>query len=143
MEFKGIYSRSGWTNPCVGLMVVLLMSSWVQPAWSGPHEDGDAAFAAGKYDLALEFYKKSAAANDHWSENSIGTIYEKGLGVTADPTKACEWYRKAAAGGNSWGQYNYGRCFDEGIGKTKDTKTAIGYFNQAAAQGNPWANYRL
>lgn len=125
-----------------GLMTAILTLTLSQ-SWSGPHEDGEAALAAGDYKLALVSFQQAAKAGDHWSENSIGTIYEKGLGVAAQLGKACEWYGKAAAGGNTWGQYNYGRCFDEGLTGAKHPATAIQWFEKAAAQGNPWANYRL
>jgi TPR repeat protein len=138
-HLRSIYTRMAMI---LGLTTALLTTTLDQ-ARGGPHEAGDAALAAGDYKAALASYQQAAAAGNHWSENSIGSMYEKGLGLAKQPAKACEWYRKAAAGENPWGQYNYGRCFDEGLSGGKDAATAIKWFNLAAAQGNPWANYRL
>ena len=45
----------------------------------------------------MEWYEKAAELGDLNATNDIAVLYEKGLGVEKDPTKAQEWRDKAKA----------------------------------------------
>lgn len=49
--------------------------------------------------LASMWYEKAARQDHVQAMSSLGYMYLKGIGVTADRTKAIQWYRQAAAAG--------------------------------------------
>ena len=49
------------------------------------------------YAQALAWYRKSAHKGVPEALYSLGGLYEKGLGVAADPRLAAKWWGKAAA----------------------------------------------
>jgi Domain of unknown function (DUF4893)/Sel1 repeat len=75
-------------------------------AVAGPWEDGVAAYQRGEYATALKLWQPLAESGDPRAENNLGVLYEKGLGVSADPDRAAHWYRKAAAHGHVSAQEN-------------------------------------
>ena len=60
---------------------------------------------------AAELYQKAANQGFAVAQNSLGELYEKGLGVTKDSGKATELYQKAADQGNAQAQNNLGRLY--------------------------------
>lgn len=91
-----------------------------------------------KYDKALYYYSKAAAAGYGLAMNNIGLLYESGKGVKQDINEALSWYRKAAEKGDSWGLFNLGRAYYHGLGVVKDANEALNYFLQSAAKNNEW-----
>ena len=63
------------------------------------YELGRALDAAQKYDQAMNYYRKAAAAGYAIAMFSIGDLYEKGDGVETDLSAAKTWYQKAVDGG--------------------------------------------
>ena len=51
------------------------------------------------YQLALEWYGKSAAKGNCVAQYSLGMMYKQGLGVLADNTTALNWFLKSAGQG--------------------------------------------
>lgn len=51
------------------------------------------------YQLALEWYRKSAAKKNYVAQYSLGMMYKQGLGVQADNTIALDWFLKSAGQG--------------------------------------------
>jgi TPR repeat protein len=47
----------------------------------------------------MEWYQKAAEQGNAVAQFNIGYLYEYGLGVQKDQSKAMEWYKKAADGG--------------------------------------------
>ena len=50
---------------------------------------------------ARALFEKSAAQGDVVAENSLGWMYENGVGVQQDNAQAIAWYQKSAAQGDS------------------------------------------
>lgn len=67
--------------------------------------------------------------------NSLGYIYELGIGLPKDTVACVAWYRKAADMGDLYGQYNMGRMYEEGIGVEKDQAQAMTWYKKAADRG--------
>jgi hypothetical protein len=61
------------------------------------------------YTKARDFLTKAADADLAAAQNMLGSIYQEGLGVTADPAKAEEMFRKAAEQGDPKGMSNLGQ----------------------------------
>ena len=89
------------------------------------------------YEQALEWYRKAAAQNYPFAQNSLGVMYQYGVGVTKDYEQALEWYRKAAARGYPVAEKNIGLLYLNGWGVPRDRQEAIKWLRQAAAHGDP------
>lgn len=48
------------------------------------------------FQLALDWYRKSAAKGNCVAQYSLGNMYKKGLGVQPDTVEAFEWFQKSA-----------------------------------------------
>ena len=60
---------------------------------------GRCHYEKGRYEEAFKWHTKSAAQGYTNAEINLGILYEDGLGVTKDISKAIEWYTKAAEKG--------------------------------------------
>jgi len=67
--------------------------------------------------------------------NLLGTFYERGFGVEADPAAAADWYRKAADRGNAKGALNFGLACEYGRGVPTNAPLALAYYEAAARSG--------
>lgn len=65
----------------------------------------------------------------------MGSLHEKGLGVSIDHVKARKYYEKACAAGFKVGCYNLGIFYSKGRGGNVDSKKAGTIFRRACAQG--------
>ena len=62
-------------------------------------QEGLAAFGAGDYTKARELLQPFAHQGDAEAQCVLGNLYQLGLGVGPDESKAIAWYRKAATQG--------------------------------------------
>ncbi|UQZ88469.1 hypothetical protein C4J81_04315 [Deltaproteobacteria bacterium Smac51] len=74
---------------------------------------------------------------------SLGSLYENGIGVPRNYTKAYEWYKKAADAKQAEGYYNLGVCYEIGMGVTANADEAMNNFKKAADMKLPQAFYKL
>jgi TPR repeat protein len=72
----------------------------------------------------LQTLHTHAAQGDADAQNNLGTLYEKGQGVSQDYTKARQWFEKAAAQGSVAAQNNLGVLYASGQGVPQDYATA-------------------
>ena len=77
------------------------------------------------------------------AEYDLGVMYNKGIGVAADPAQAAAWFRKSAEQGYAPGEYNLGLMYKRGAGVAQDFTQAASWFAKAAENGNPYAQYNL
>ena len=97
---------------------------------------GQIAFENGNYRLAYQSWLTSAENMNAAAQYNIGYLYEKGLHLDQNFSKALDWYEKAAANGDVDAQYAAGRMNLEGIGTEIDQEIAITFLQNAAASGN-------
>lgn len=90
------------------------------------------AYNRASYETALKVWLPQAEQGDREAQTYVGEIYEKGLGVAPDYTKAAEWYRKAAAQGSSRASINLGYLYEKGLGVDQDIATALNYYRDAS-----------
>lgn len=96
------------------------------------------------FEAAFEWYQKSAEAGNAEAMNSIGYMYDNGLGVPQDNDRALEWFQKAAEAGNADAMYSIGRrYYYVGKGLPVDVATAIKWFERAAEAGNANAMFLI
>lgn len=58
----------------------------------------------GELDLAAAWYKKAASGGDAVAQYNLGSMFEKGEGISRDKSSAISWYRQAARQGHSESQ---------------------------------------
>ena len=77
------------------------------------------------------------------AQHDLGIMYEYGLGVPQDGTRAARWYRKAAEQGMAEAQNHLGSMYHEGLGVLQDYAEAVKWYRKAAEQGLVAAQYNL
>ena len=90
--------------------------------------------------INVEWYKKAAEQGIVDVQVNLGWMYQYGVGVKKDETKALELYRKAAEQGNVKAQFNTGWMYYTGSGIAKDKDKAVEWFKKAAKQNNDRAS---
>jgi TPR repeat protein len=73
----------------------------------------------------------------------LGELFNQGLGVAQDPTKAAEWYRLAAQQGDPHALSSLGLMAIDGRGMEKNPAQGLAWLEQAAAKGDPSASHNL
>jgi TPR repeat protein len=95
------------------------------------------------YVKALPPLQKGADAGDAVAMNSLGYLYEKGLGVAQNYSQARQWFQKAAKAGNATAMANLGMLYRDGSGAAGDYDKAREWFQKAADAGNTVAMNNL
>ena len=84
---------------------------------------------------ALLWFRPAAAQGHPQAMNSVGVIYDLGLGLKRDKQEAVVWFRKAAELGDRKGQSNLGRCYTTGAGVERNAALAYQWLTLSAEQG--------
>jgi len=104
------------------LLAPALALATPQTKESTPLEQGLAAYQAGRYQEALELWRRLASQGDPGAQFRLGYLYATGQGAPQDQGLALTWYRKAAELGHAKAQYNLGIAYLKGNGIEKDPK---------------------
>ena len=62
------------------------------------------------YKEAVYWYQQAANQNHKSTQNNLGMMYRRGLGVEQSNDKAVEWYKKAIANGCEAAKHNLNIC---------------------------------
>ncbi|MEP5764322.1 MAG: tetratricopeptide repeat protein [Halieaceae bacterium] len=102
-------------------------------------EAGVAAFQAN--DMPLAYKELLAAAKEGHAESqfNVALMYERGIGVGKDESKAVFWYRKSALQGVAGAQFNLGVLYENGRGTKVDFAKANEWYRKASVQGDALA----
>ena len=103
---------------------------------SEDYDTGLGAYEGGDYKAAYEIWQKSAQRNNTASQYGLGYLFEHGIHVNQDFSKALFWYEKAALAAHPGAQYSAGNMYLHGLGTSLDQSRAVGYFSSAAQMGN-------
>jgi localization factor PodJL len=98
---------------------------------------------AGDVLAAFQWLQKAALQGQPVAEYRLGTLYERGQGVTANAALAVKWYLAAANQGNRKAMHNLAVAYAEGAAGRKDTQEAARWFTQAAALGLSDSQFNL
>ncbi|HQW80910.1 MAG TPA: caspase family protein [Pseudomonadota bacterium] len=90
------------------------------------------AYDRANYETALKVWMAQAESGDAEAQNYVGEIYDKGLGIAPDPTRAAPWYEKAAAQGLKRAKINLGYLYEQGLGVPKDMTHALNLYRDAS-----------
>jgi len=97
--------------------------------------DGKPNVVQRDYEKARKYHMQAALAGDPRSMMDIGSMYEYGLGVTADLVQAAAWYERGANYGYWPAQYNFATLLETGEAGRKDEVEAMKFYMLAADQG--------
>jgi TPR repeat protein/WD40 repeat protein len=88
------------------------------------------------YDIAFDFYRRSADRNFHRAQYRLAQLHEDGLGTKRDDRQSINYTRRAAENGNKWAQTDLGLRYKFGDGLNEDIEEAIRWIHKAALQGD-------
>ena len=83
------------------------------------------------FSTALKIWLPKAEEGDPSAQTYVGEIFEKGLGLQADPVVAAQWYQRAADQGYSRAKVNLGYLYESGIGVERDLVKAMNFYRSA------------
>ena len=124
-------------------VVVVALTALSTPGHAADFTDAVAAFQAGDFQRATTLWQQLAEIGDPAAQNNLGFMYEKGLGVRANPFVAADWYRAAAEQDDADAQVNLGVLYVTGQGVPRDLVEAHKWFDKAAQAGNAKARQDL
>ena len=107
----------------------------VPPQMRRRYEAGLAAFEVENYEGALVEWKQLAVLGMAQAQNSLGVMYDQGMGVDEDHTRAARLFRDAAIQGFGGAQVNLGVMYLRGRGVAQDHRSATDWLTRAAEQG--------
>ena len=106
------------------------------------YETGGGPIAASN-EMAVAWYRKSAAQGIAAAQNNLALMYAQGRGVTQNKPQAYALWEAAARGGHSHAQYNMGLLFYRGEGVERDLSAAADWFGMAAENGLAEAQFAV
>ncbi len=80
------------------------------------YNNGVAAYEAGDYEKAVEYYSIAAACGHRGAQCNLGFCYQNGLGCEADVRTAVRYYRMAAEQDSGVAELNLALCYLHGTG---------------------------
>jgi TPR repeat protein len=107
----------------------------VNPA-AANYQSGVDAYYRGEFAVAMDAWRPLAEAGDPVAQNSIGALYDHGLGVPEDNFEAARWYEMAAQQGMPLAMRNLANQYATGHGLPYDTEMARQWYERAAALGD-------
>lgn len=87
------------------------------------------------YNMAVQWFSRSAANGNGFGQNNMGGMYRDGLGVQRDYARAITFFKAGAQQGNAGAQINLGLMLMQGQGGRPDPVQAYMWFDLAAQQG--------
>ena len=88
---------------------------------------------------AVVWYLEMAKSGDADAQYNLGSVYETGFGVQADPLEAIDWYKKAAEQDHQLAQLKLGIMYVLGDGIRQSTIKGSSWIQSAAENGNKFA----
>jgi hypothetical protein len=97
--------------------------------------EGLAAYERSDYVAAMTIFKQLAVHGDALSQLYVGSMHERGEGVSQNIEEAIRWYRMSAEQGNVDAQINLAELYSAGGLIPQDLVQAYVWWTLAAAQG--------
>ncbi len=83
-------------------------------------------------EMAMYWYRRSAAKGEALAEFHIGSLYERGAGVERDYVEAAKWYKRASDKDNESAQAALAFLYDRGLGVTRNFSEARALYKLAS-----------
>lgn len=127
------------------MLVTLVTALAVVPvnhAWAD-YDAGVTAYQSGDFRTAMAEWLPLAEAGDAVSQNSVGALYDHGLGVDENDGEAALWYQRAADQGLPLAMRNLAGMYAGGYGLPYDKDQAVYWYEKAAEAGDEKSAQRL
>lgn len=124
------------------ILVSLLTLTLTAPALAD-YQAGVDAYETGDFRKAMAEWLPLAEGGDAVAQNSVGALYDHGLGVDEDDTEAARWYQMAADQSLPLAMRNLGGMYAGGHGLPYDKDQAEFWYKKAAELGDQVAIKRL
>lgn len=121
------------------LFLPLFLLAFTSSVALAEFRNGMSAYQRGDYTRAFAIWLPLAEKGDAKSQNNLGILYRRGMGVLKNEKKAFTWYERAATQGFAKGQYNLALLYKRGSGVERNEKMAFKWLEQAAMNGYPRA----
>jgi TPR repeat protein len=125
------------------VVVAMLALTFATPSTAQNFYKGMEAYKQADYATAMREWEPLAVRGDEIAQYNMGVLYDSGLGVPVDKSRARVWYRKSADQGFAQAQNNLGRMFYMGDAVPPDYARAATYFRKAAEQGIAFSHFFL
>jgi TPR repeat protein len=131
----------GWLL-CRAITALALFLVLAPPASATPNESKRLAeqairlYEANNYPQALERFQQAAQLGDAYAMYRIGTMFQAGEGVKANPALAKRWFEESAVRGNSQAMTSLGVIFRDGVSVTANTEKALNWLGEASRRGD-------
>lgn len=122
--------------------VTLITLSLPAPAWAD-YQAGVDAYQSGDFKTAMTEWLPLAEEGDATAQNSVGALYDHGLGVDESDAEAALWYQRAADQNLPLAMRNLGGMYAGGYGVPFDKDQAEYWYGKAAEAGDQVAMKRL
>jgi hypothetical protein len=113
----------------IGLLLVLGVAS---PTAAQDSQRALAAFKRSDYPAAFREWLPLAEKEHANAQFHLGLMYENGLGVPQDYSRAASWYGKAASQGHKDSQNNLAFLYLKGLGVKQNHDRAMHWYRKAA-----------
>jgi len=88
---------------------------------------------------AVVWYMEMAKSGDADAQYNLGSVYETGFGVKADPDEAVRWYKEAAEQDHQLAQLKLGIMYILGDGTRQSAIKGTNWIRSSAENGNQFA----
>jgi localization factor PodJL len=92
---------------------------------------------------AVRLLTQAAEKGQAVAQYRLGTLYERGQGVTPDPVKAAHWYELSASQGNRKAMHNLAVSYASGANGKKNMAESARWFAKAASLGLSDSQFNL
>lgn len=103
----------------------------------------DALYENGEFEQAFKLYINLAEEGDAIAQAKIGRMYDDGLGLAEDLSRAAFWYEQAAKQGHAHSQFNLAGLYLYGEGVTKSLEKAYYWYREVVKNGDEEAKKYL
>jgi hypothetical protein len=108
-----------------------------------PYQLGRIAMARKDYPAAVADYTKAFELGNNLALQALATMYDEGIGVGRDPSRARFYYEFGAAKNYAPAILSLGMQYERGAGVSVDVAKAYSYYKRAADLGNARAIYNV
>lgn len=118
-----------------GIVGLGLLAGLAAPSVAN-YQSGVDAYYRGEFQAAINAWRPLAEAGDPVAQNSLGALFDHGLGVPEDNYEAARWYEMAAEQGLPLAMRNLANQYATGHGKPYDVDMARQWYERAAGLGD-------
>lgn len=94
-------------------------------------------------EISYDEYLRAAEQGDAKAQTMLGSMYEKGQGISKDYQEAFKWYLKAAEQNDAEAQFRLGSMYEDDRGVAQNDKEAFKWYLKAAKQGDADAKDKI